>query len=69
MNFTTLVACVVLMALIGWIVIFAARMFVNAIAQENLRADETWEAEFKAKKLVEQNAADIAAAAAAVQNV
>ncbi|GMH87385.1 hypothetical protein TL16_g10841 [Triparma laevis f. inornata] len=64
MSFTSILACIALIIFIGWIVIFAARMFANAIAQENLRADETWEAEFKAKKMAEQNAADIAAAAA-----
>ena len=58
MNFTTLFTSLLIMAGIAWVVLMAARLFANAIAQENLRADEVWEAELKAKRDNERIAAD-----------
>ena len=58
MNFTTLITSIFVLAGIAWCVLMAARLFANAIAQENLRADEAWEAELKAKRDAERIAAN-----------
>ena len=58
MDFTSLFLCLVLLFAISFAVLFAARLFASAIANENLAAEKMWDTADRGREEAKVRAAD-----------